>query len=130
MRGAPSRATRTAAPTAACSRSDQRSRLRIARSIRSRVLWGTDAPVRNLAMEFGPAGVRVNAICPGLVKTDFAKALWENPETEKFYLRQVPLRRLGEPEDFSGIAAFLASDAGRYITGRALTVDGGSVMWT
>ncbi len=87
------------------------------------------ALVRNLAMEFGPAGVRVNAICPGLIKTDFARALWENPETEKAYLRQVPLRRLGESEDFSGIAAFLASDAARYITGQALTVDGGSVMW-
>lgn len=88
------------------------------------------ALVRNLAMEFGPAGVRVNAICPGLVKTDFARALWENPETEKAYLRQMPLKRLGEAEDFTGIAAFLASDAGRYITGQALTVDGGSVMWT
>ncbi|MEX0286137.1 MAG: SDR family NAD(P)-dependent oxidoreductase [Paracoccaceae bacterium] len=88
------------------------------------------ALVRNLAMEFGPAGVRVNAICPGLIKTDFARALWENPDTERAYLRQVPLKRLGEPEDFTGIAAFLASDAGRYITGQALTVDGGTVMWT
>ncbi len=88
------------------------------------------ALVRNLAMEFGPAGVRVNAICPGLIKTDFARALWEDPETEKYYLRQVPLRRLGEPEDFTGIAVFLASEAGRYVTGQALTVDGGSVMWT
>lgn len=88
------------------------------------------ALVRNLAMEFGPAGVRVNAICPGLVKTDFARALWEDPKTEERYLRQVPLRRLGEAEDFTGIAAFLASDAGRYITGQALTVDGGTVMWS
>lgn len=86
--------------------------------------------VRNLAEEFGPQGVRVNAICPGLVKTDFARALWDSPEGEARASKQVPLRRLGEPEDFRGIAAFLASDAGRYISGQALTVDGGSVMWT
>ncbi len=88
------------------------------------------ALVRNLAMEMGPAGVRVNALCPGVIKTEFARALWENPETAEYYLKQVPLRRLGEPEDFTGIAAFMASDASRYITGQALTVDGGSVMWT
>ena len=86
--------------------------------------------VRNLALEMGPAGVRVNALCPGVVRTEFARALWEDPETEKHYLQQVPLRRLGEAEDFTGIAAFLASDAGRYITGQALTVDGGTVMST
>ncbi|WP_171211920.1 SDR family NAD(P)-dependent oxidoreductase [Ruegeria sp. HKCCA5426] len=88
------------------------------------------ALVRNLAMEMGPAGVRVNALCPGVVKTEFARALWDNPKIAGSYLRQVPLRRLGEPEDFTGIAAFMASDASRYITGQALTVDGGAVMWT
>ncbi|MEM7441361.1 MAG: SDR family oxidoreductase [Pseudomonadota bacterium] len=86
--------------------------------------------VRNLADEFGPQGVRVNAICPGLIKTEFARALWDGPDGEKHAQRNVPLRRLGEPEDFKGIAVFLASEAGRYITGQALTVDGGSVMWT
>lgn len=86
--------------------------------------------VRNLAEEFGPQGVRVNAICPGLIKTEFARALWEGPDGEKYAERNVPLKRLGEPEDFRGIAVFLASEAGRYITGQALTVDGGSVMWT
>lgn len=86
--------------------------------------------VRNLAEEFGPKGIRVNAICPGLVKTEFARALWDSPEGEKRATEQVPLRRLGVPEDFRGIAVFLASEAGRYITGQALTVDGGSVMWT
>ncbi|MEM9851642.1 MAG: SDR family oxidoreductase [Pseudomonadota bacterium] len=86
--------------------------------------------VRNLAEEFGPQGVRVNALCPGLIKTDFARALWDTPEGEARAKKQVPLRRLGEPEDFQGIAVFLASRAGHYITGQALTVDGGSVMWT
>ena len=85
--------------------------------------------VRNMAMEWGPFGVRVNAICPGLVKTDFAKALWEDPKVEDRIQRQIPLRRLGEPEDFTGIAAFLASDAGQYVTGQAITVCGGSSMW-
>jgi len=86
--------------------------------------------VRNLAMELGPMGIRVNAICPGLIKTDFARALWDDPEKERKISAQIPLRRLGDPEDFAGIATFLGSDAGRYVTGQALTVDGGSVMWT
>ena len=86
--------------------------------------------VRNMAMEWGPFGVRVNAICPGLVKTDFAKALWEDRKVEERIQKQIPLRRLGEAEDFTGVATFLASDAGRYITGQALTVCGGSSMWS
>jgi NAD(P)-dependent dehydrogenase (short-subunit alcohol dehydrogenase family) len=86
--------------------------------------------VRNLAQEFGPKGVRVNAICPGLVKTDFARELWDKPEVEERIRKQIPLRRLGEPDDFEGVAVFLASDASRYMTGQALTVCGGSNMWT
>ena len=86
--------------------------------------------VRNLAAEFGPNGVRVNAICPGLVKTDFARELWDNPEVEERIRNEIPLRRLGEPDDFEGLAVFLASDASRYMTGQALTVCGGSNMWT
>jgi NAD(P)-dependent dehydrogenase (short-subunit alcohol dehydrogenase family) len=85
--------------------------------------------VRNLATEYGPLGIRVNAICPGLVKTDFARALWDDPKTEERLNRQIPLRRLGEPEDFSGLAVFLASDENKYMTGQALTVCGGSSMW-
>ncbi|MEM8728611.1 MAG: SDR family oxidoreductase [Pseudomonadota bacterium] len=85
--------------------------------------------VRNLAKEFGPDGVRVNAICPGLIKTDFARALWEDPETEARVKKDIPLRRLGEPDDLAGLAVYLASDAGRYMTGQALTVCGGSSMW-
>ena len=85
---------------------------------------------RNLAAEFGPKGVRFNAICPGLVRTEFARELWDNPEVEKRIKDEIPLRRLGEPEDFAGLAVFLASDASRYMTGQALTVCGGSNMWT
>lgn len=87
------------------------------------------ALVRNLAQELGPKGIRVNAICPGLVKTDFAKALWDNPEGERRANEATPLRRLGEPEDFKGIAVFLASSASSWITGQALTVCGGTHMW-
>ena len=87
------------------------------------------ALVRNLAAEFGPKGVRVNAICPGLIKTDFAKALWDNPEAAQRANEQIPLRRLGESEDLKGLAVFLAADASSYITGQALTVCGGSHMW-
>lgn len=85
--------------------------------------------VRNLAAEFGPKGVRFNAICPGLVRTDFARELWDNPEVADRIKKDIPLRRLGEAEDFKGVATFLASDASRYMTGQALTVCGGSNMW-
>ena len=88
------------------------------------------ALVRNLAAELGPRGVRVNAICPGLIRTDFAQALWDNPEAEQRANEQIPLRRLGEAEDLKGLAVFLASDASSYITGQALTVCGGSNMWS
>ncbi|MEC9433768.1 MAG: SDR family oxidoreductase [Pseudomonadota bacterium] len=85
--------------------------------------------VRNLADEFGPQGVRANAICPGLIRTDFARALWDNPEAEARANSQIPLRRLGTPDDFGGVAVFLASDASKYMTGQALTVCGGTNMW-
>jgi NAD(P)-dependent dehydrogenase (short-subunit alcohol dehydrogenase family) len=86
--------------------------------------------VRNLAAEFGPKGVRFNAICPGLIRTDFARELWDNPEAAKRAENEIPLRRLGEADDMAGVAVFLASDASRYMTGQALTVCGGSNMWT
>lgn len=86
--------------------------------------------VRNLAAEFGPQGLRFNAICPGLVRTDFARELWEDPNIQKRIDQDIPLRRLGKPEDFAGLAVFLASDASSYMTGQALTVCGGSNMWT
>lgn len=86
--------------------------------------------IRNLALELGPHGVRVNAICPGLIRTEFARALWDNAEAEKRTREQVPLRRLGEAEDLKGLAVFLASDASAYITGQAMTVCGGARMWS
>ncbi len=86
------------------------------------------ALVRNLAMEIGPSGVRANCICPGLIRTEFAKALWEDSQTEKRIADTFPLRRLGTPEDLKGIAVFLASDASSYVTGQAITVCGGQVM--
>ena len=87
------------------------------------------ALVRNLALEYGPSGVRVNAICPGLIKTDFAKALWDNPEAKRNAESTTPLRRLGESDDLKGIAVFLASDASAYITGQAIAICGGTNMW-
>ncbi|MFN3259054.1 MAG: SDR family NAD(P)-dependent oxidoreductase [Pikeienuella sp.] len=85
--------------------------------------------VRNLAAEYGPKGIRANAVCPGLIRTEFARALYENPEREAAAVRAIPLGRLGEPEDFRGVAAFLASGASRYMTGQAVTLCGGSNMW-
>jgi NAD(P)-dependent dehydrogenase (short-subunit alcohol dehydrogenase family) len=81
--------------------------------------------VKNLAAEWGPKNVRVNAIAPGLIKTDFAKALWEDPQRRKEREAATPLRRLGEPRDIGGIAAFLASDAAAFITGQCIVADGG-----
>ena len=86
--------------------------------------------IRNLALENGPKGVRVNAICPGLIRTDFAKALWENPEAEKRVNQETPLRRLGEAEDLAGAAVYLASDASKFMTGQCMTVCGGNQMWS
>ena len=87
------------------------------------------ALVRNLAAELGPHGVRANAICPGLIRTDFAEALWNNPEAEANARKNIPLRRLGEADDLQGLAVYLASDASTYMTGQALTVCGGQSMW-
>jgi NAD(P)-dependent dehydrogenase (short-subunit alcohol dehydrogenase family) len=80
---------------------------------------------RNLAHEFGPDNVRVNCIAPGLVKTDFARALWENPERQKAANNSVPLRRIGEPEDIAGGVVFLASKAAAFTTGQTIVMDGG-----
>ncbi len=80
---------------------------------------------RNLAVEYGPSNVRVNCIAPGLIKTDFAKALWEDPEALKQRTATTPLRRIGEPDEIAGAAIFLASKAGSFVTGQAIVVDGG-----
>jgi NAD(P)-dependent dehydrogenase (short-subunit alcohol dehydrogenase family) len=83
---------------------------------------------RNLAHEYGKDGVRVNCIAPGLVKTDFTKALWSNPETLRRATDPVPLRRIGEPDEIAGAAVYLASAAGSFMTGQALVIDGGATI--
>ena len=88
------------------------------------------ALVRNLAVELGPKGIRVNAIAPGLIKTDFSRALWENKENLKKHKEKTPLKRIGQPEDISGVAHFLASDASSFITGQLIIADGGeTISW-
>ncbi len=82
---------------------------------------------RNLAVENGPHNIRVNCIAPGLVKTDFARALWDTPEGEKRASAGTPLRRLGEPDDIAGAAVFLASKAGSWMTGQSIVIDGGTL---
>jgi NAD(P)-dependent dehydrogenase (short-subunit alcohol dehydrogenase family) len=86
------------------------------------------ALARNLAVEWGPRNVRVNCIAPGLVRTDFAKALWENPQTYEATVTRYPLRRIGEPDEIAGTAIFLASAAGSFVTGQTIVVDGGATI--
>ena len=83
---------------------------------------------RNLAAEFGPSQVRVNCIAPGLIRTDFARALWENPQTLQLVTMHTPMQRIGEPEEIAGAAVFLASRASTFMTGQAIVVDGGSTI--
>ena len=83
---------------------------------------------RNLAVEYGPSGVRANCIAPGVVKTYFAEALWKDPQVEEMMTKRLPLRRFGEPDDIAGAAVFLASDAGAWMTGQHITIDGGTVI--
>lgn len=84
--------------------------------------------VRNLAVEWGPQNVRANCIAPGLVRTDFARALWENPEIAKKATKGYALRRIGEPDEIAGAAVFLASAAGQFMTGQTMVIDGGGMV--
>jgi len=83
---------------------------------------------RNLAVEYGPHNVRVNCIAPGLIKTDFARALWENPDNLKQALATTPMGRIGEPVEIAGAAVFLASQAGCYMNGQQIIIDGGQTI--
>lgn len=83
---------------------------------------------RNLAAEWGPHNIRVNCIAPGLVKTDFAKALWEDPDRLEATNTRTPLRRIGVPDDIAGAAVFLASRAGAFVTGQTIVADGGATI--
>lgn len=80
---------------------------------------------RALALEWGPRGVRVNALAPGFIQTDLTRPLWEKPELRAWAEQHTPLGRLGRPEDLAGAALFLASDAAAFITGQVLYADGG-----
>jgi NAD(P)-dependent dehydrogenase (short-subunit alcohol dehydrogenase family) len=80
---------------------------------------------RNIAVEYGPHNIRANCIVPGLVKTDFAKALWDSPEIYREWTQGVPLRRIGTPDEIAGAAVFLASKAGAFLTGQGIVIDGG-----
>jgi NAD(P)-dependent dehydrogenase (short-subunit alcohol dehydrogenase family) len=85
---------------------------------------------RNLAVEWGPSNVRVNCIAPGLVQTDFARYLWENPDLLKQVTDPAPLKRIGQPDEIAGAAVYLASKASSYMTGQTLVVDGGiTIAW-
>lgn len=84
--------------------------------------------VRNLAVEHGPDNIRVNAIAPGLIQTNFARALWEDPDTLERATSRAPLRRIGQPDEIAGAAVFMASDAGTFLTGQTLVIDGGQTI--
>ena len=84
--------------------------------------------VRNLAVEWGPKGIRVNAIAPGLIRTDFARALWEDDDRRKMMETVTPLQRIGEPEDIGWLATYLASDGARFVTGQTIVADGGRTI--
>lgn len=84
--------------------------------------------VRNYAVENGPHGVRINAIAPGLVRTDFARALWDDPKALAEAEAAHPMRRIGQPEDIAGAAVFLSSPASRWMTGQCMVVDGGRTV--
>jgi NAD(P)-dependent dehydrogenase (short-subunit alcohol dehydrogenase family) len=83
---------------------------------------------RNLAVEWGAHNIRVNCIAPGIIRTHFSRALWEEPTRAAHFARMNPLKRLGEPEDVAGVAVLLAARAGRYISGQTLVVDGGGLI--
>ncbi len=84
--------------------------------------------VRNLAVEWGPSNIRVNAIAPGLVKTDFARALWEDDERRTLMEKVTPLGRLGDPDDIGYVATFLASHEASFVTGQTIVADGGRTI--
>ena len=83
---------------------------------------------RNIAVEYGPYNVRANAIAPGLIRTDFAKYLWENPDILKRSTAGAPLRRIGEADEIAGAAVFLSSRAGAFTTGQTIVCDGGATI--
>jgi NAD(P)-dependent dehydrogenase (short-subunit alcohol dehydrogenase family) len=86
------------------------------------------ALVRNLCVEWGPKNIRANCIAPGLVRTDFARTLWEDPKIYAHTVKGYPLRRIGEPDEIAGAAVSLAGPSGSFMTGQTLVIDGGGVV--
>jgi NAD(P)-dependent dehydrogenase (short-subunit alcohol dehydrogenase family) len=86
------------------------------------------ALARNICVEWGPKNIRANCIAPGLVRTDFARTLWENPEIYQKAVQMYPLRRIGEPDEIAGAAVFLAGPSGSFMTGQTIVIDGGGVV--
>ncbi len=83
---------------------------------------------RNIAVEHGAHNIRANTIAPGLIKTHFAKALWDNPDILKQSTASTPMRRIGAPDEIAGAAVFLASAAGAFMTGQQIVIDGGQTI--
>jgi NAD(P)-dependent dehydrogenase (short-subunit alcohol dehydrogenase family) len=81
-----------------------------------------------MALEWAKYNIRVNAVAPGLVKTRFSEALWNNEETLEYLMRRIPMKRFAEPEEVAGAMLYLASDAARFVTGSVLSVDGGETI--
>jgi NAD(P)-dependent dehydrogenase (short-subunit alcohol dehydrogenase family) len=86
------------------------------------------ALARNLCAEWGPKNIRANCIAPGLVRTDFARTLWEDPKVYEQVVKAYPLRRIGEPDEIAGAAVFLAGPSGSFMTGQTIVIDGGGVV--
>ena len=84
--------------------------------------------VKNIAVEYGHHNIRANTVAPGLIRTDFARGLWENPVIHEQYTKTHPMRRIGEPDEVAGAVIMLASDAGKYINGQTIIVDGGATI--
>lgn len=86
------------------------------------------ALARNICSEWGPKNIRANCIAPGLIRTDFAKALWDDPKIYAQTIKHYPLRRIGEPDEIAGAAVFLAGPSGSFMTGQTIVIDGGGVV--
>ncbi len=86
------------------------------------------ALARNICVEWGAKNIRANCIAPGLVRTEFARALWENPKIHDHVVKSYPLRRIGEPDEIAGAAVFLAAPSGSFITGQTIVIDGGGMV--
>lgn len=86
------------------------------------------ALARNLCAEWGPKNIRANCIAPGLIRTDFARTLWEDPKVYEQTVKAYPLRRIGEPDEIAGAAVFLAGPSGSFMTGQTIVIDGGGVV--